>query len=93
MQKNTAAIDVVARFLARRDYSEYELRQRLQQKDYSAEEIDAAMEEAIQRRWLLPPEELATRVARELHAKGKSYRYIANYLTSKKLPQNRYSGQ
>jgi len=86
MKPRYLAIDIIARYLSRRDYSEWELRQRLKEKDYPEEEIAAAIDEAWQRKWLLEPEELSKKISKYLDERGKSYRYIVNHLTNKKLP-------
>jgi SOS response regulatory protein OraA/RecX len=81
-----SALDKIASFLARRDYSSYELEQRLKRAKYDLEEIREALEVARDKRWILPPEELAKKVAKSLHRKGKSTRYISMYLKKLKLP-------
>jgi len=72
--------------IARRDHSELELRRKLANAEYSAEEIEDAIAYARQNRWLAPPEELAKRVAARLDSKRKGHRYIELFLRSKGLP-------
>lgn len=79
------ALDKLADHLARRDHSEAELRSKLA-RHYSPDEIDAAISEAQERRWLLPAEELAAKVAEEWHRKGKGILFINQYLKNKGLP-------
>jgi SOS response regulatory protein OraA/RecX len=85
MPKATA-LDKIATYLGRRDYSSFELEQRLKRDEFKADEIKAALVEATQRRWILPPEELAMKVALALGHKGKSASHIEAYLKKLKLP-------
>lgn len=71
--------------LARRNHSELELRQKLQD-DYPTAEIDAAIEFARESKWLLPADELSERVAGSLGRKRKGHRYISQFLKKKGLP-------
>ena len=74
--------------LAKRDYSEKELRERLERNDkYLQETVEQVIEDAWKNNWLLPPEELAQRVARRLHEKLKGHMYISHYLRQKGLPE------
>lgn len=72
-------------FLARRDHSEKELREKLMQR-FEEAEVEKAIGEVRDRGWLLPPEELAAKVAESLHRKNKSYYYILHFLRKKGLP-------
>ncbi len=72
-------------YLAFRDHSEKELRSKLA-RDYSQEDIDAAISYVISHGWLKPPEELAEKVAGQLDRKLKSHLYISQYLRQKGLP-------
>lgn len=87
MSKKLQAIDIIARYLGIRDYSEWELRQRLREKDYSEEEIEEGIQYAMDHRWMMDPEELSLRVQKNLNEKGKSHQYIKNFLRSKRLPE------
>jgi regulatory protein len=78
-------LDALARLLARRDHSEQELRQKLRRR-YAPEAIEQALYQAHRRKWLADPEVLANRWAETLSRKGKSDRYIQNFLKQKKLP-------
>lgn len=71
--------------LARRDHSEYELREKLNL-TFIPEHVDAAIEFARQNNWLLPPEVLAGKVGDLLHRKNKGINYISHYLKKKGLP-------
>ena len=72
-------------YLARRDHSVKELRQKLST-HFTGEEIDQALEYAKEHNWLLPPDELAEKVANRLHEKLKGRLFIDNYLREKGLP-------
>ncbi len=73
-------------YLARRDHSEMELRQKLRA-NYEDSEISEAIEEAKETGWLPEEGELSKKVARQLDARGKGYLYICNYLRKKGLPR------
>jgi SOS response regulatory protein OraA/RecX len=79
-------LEKLADLIALRTHSEFELQQKLLHKSYSETEVQEALEEARKRKWLEDPRELATRTASQLHAKNKSYAYIAAYLEQKNLP-------
>ncbi len=72
-------------YLARRDHSEKELRDKLS-RFYTNEEISQALAELNERGWILPPEELSAKVSQQLHNKGKGIYYINQYLQKKGLP-------
>ena len=55
------ALDSLTRYLAQRDHSELELRQKLSRR-YSRETIEKVLAEALARKWLCEPTELAERV-------------------------------
>jgi regulatory protein len=71
--------------LARRSFSELELRKKLSQ-DYAEEDVEDAVSRAREAGWLTPPEEAAERVAAELARKRKGHRYINQFLKQKGLP-------
>ncbi len=73
-------------YLARRDHSEMELRQKLM-RNYEADEIQEALDEARESGWIIPAEDMAAKVARQLHGRRKGYFYICNYLRQKGLPK------
>lgn len=79
---STKAMD----YLAIRDHSKSELKNKLSRCGYEAEEIENALNYVEERGWLLPPEELAAKVALQLHRKKKSHFYILQYLKQKQLP-------
>lgn len=70
-------------YLARRGFSEFELRQKLLQ-DYPEDDVNDAVARAREAGWILPPEEMAERVALELGRKRKGHRFINQFLKSKK---------
>lgn len=72
--------------LARRDHSEKELRTKLKQRNFTSVEIDAAISDARDRKWLGPPEEIGGKYADSLHGKNKGIHYINHHLQGKGLP-------
>lgn len=81
-----SAFDQAVVYLAKRDHSEKELKKKLSDKGYTADEILSGIEELQLHRYLSPPEELAERVARQLDQKNKSFLFIKGYLAQKGLP-------
>ena len=79
------AREKIVDFLAMRDHSERELRQKLKRR-YEAAEIDEAMEFARENNLLAPEEVVAERTARALGRKRKGHRFINQYLKHKGLP-------
>lgn len=75
---------------ARRNHSEDEIRQKLRTKFHAEEDIEAAIEDAIQyakkNRWLGDPSDLSQDLADTLHRKNKGAEYINNVLKEKGLP-------
>jgi regulatory protein len=72
-------------YLARRDHSEKELRQKLKER-YSPEEINRAIEYAYENKWIPEGPVLSQKAARTLSDKGKGIRFINQYLKQKGLP-------
>lgn len=72
-------------YLARRDHSEKELREKLS-RTYEAEEVEHAIEYVHSNGWMMPPHELSLKVTESLNRKKKSYFFIINYLRQKGLP-------
>lgn len=76
--------------LARRDHSEDELRQKLQEKfselKGASDLIDEAIDHAKRNNWMGEPSELSRRLADTLHQRNKGIEYINNYLQEKGLP-------
>ena len=76
-------------YVARRDHSEKELRQKLRLR-FSQDEIDQAIEFAKQKKWLASTDEellmFSCKVAEALHRKKKGIVYINHYLKKKGLP-------
>lgn len=80
-----SAKNKVLEYLARRDHSEKELREKLGRK-FSTEEIDEAIESARKSNLLVDPSVLAKRVAEQMARKKKSHTYIQKFLAKKGLP-------
>jgi len=80
-----SALDQITVYLAKRDHSEKELRTKLAKK-FEPQEIEEAILEAKERKWLAAPEDLAERVTNALHRKKKGRLYIQRYLKEKGLP-------
>ena len=72
-------------YLARRDHSEKELREKLG-RNFTPQEIQEAVEYATEHGWMTAPEELSERVALRLHEKYRGHLYICQYLRQKGLP-------
>lgn len=79
------ALNKAADLLARRNHSEKELREKMS-RFFEPEIIDQVIEEAWERHWLLPPEELAETAARSWSRSNKSARYIQEQLKKRGLP-------
>lgn len=77
----TAAMD----FLARRNHSEKELRQKLLRK-YEETEVQKALDYCREQNWLLPPEALSEQTMNALHRRKKGFLFIQRYLRQKGLP-------
>lgn len=73
-------------YLARRDHSVKELKEKLSRR-FTGCAIESALEEAANHKYLTDPKELAECVAKELHQKNKGFYYIQNYLLEKGLPE------
>lgn len=87
MKKKTQvdARSKILEYLAARDHSEKELREKLGRR-YTPEEINDALESARSANLLPEPEVLAKQVAGTLSRKKKSHRYIQEFLKKKGLP-------
>lgn len=83
--KQRSARNRLMDLLARRNYSELEIKQKLGPY-YPELEIQNAIEFARESKWLLPPEELSEQVANSLNRKRKGHRFINQYLRTKGLP-------
>lgn len=81
----SVALNFVMRAVARRDHSETELRNKLQER-FTTRCVDAALQYAHDHRWIPDPQDLANRTAETLRRRGKGRRYIQNYLHKKGLP-------
>ena len=72
--------------LARRDHSELELRQKLREREFSDESIEAALQYAKDFGWLLEPTILAEKFSQSLHKKKRGIQKINQVLRRKGLP-------
>lgn len=79
------ALDSVARWLALRDHSLYELKTKLERR-YDSKVAADALGEAEARGWLVDDEQIAERLAASLSRRGKSQGYIAAQLKKRRLP-------
>jgi SOS response regulatory protein OraA/RecX len=84
-RKKLSALDRVAWYLGRRDHSEKELATKLS-RFCSKDEIEAALVQARERKWLAEPDVLAVKVMERLRRKRKSSSYIRAYLQKLGLP-------
>lgn len=79
------ALNKAADILARRNHSEKELRDKMS-KFFEPQLIDDVIKEAWERRWLLPPDELAQSAAKSWSRSNKSAGYIREQLKRRGLP-------
>jgi SOS response regulatory protein OraA/RecX len=84
--KKKSALDKIVDYLAIRDHSEKEIRNKLSMKDFDPEEIDEGIELAQEQGLLVDPDKLAENVSDQLSRKKKGILYINQYLKSKGLP-------
>lgn len=80
-----SAFDRLVGYLARRDHSIRELRQKLS-KYHEAEEVISALEKAQERGYLVDGNTLAERASAQLLRRGKGPAHIRAYLKKKGLP-------
>ncbi len=85
-----SALKSLIRFLARRPYSEKELKERLLKK-FPPEAAEWALAEAKKRGFMQPAGELAEMFARSLHEKNKGWLYIKSRLRQRGLPCPEYN--
>lgn len=85
-------LNALAGYLAKRDHSELELQQKLSRR-FEKDIVEAALAEAREMKWLLPPEELAEKVKEALGRRNKGSRYIQQYLKKKGLPAVRFDDE
>lgn len=87
MSSKESILNKIADYLARRDHSPKEIQDKLEKKKiFASDEILLALQKAKDAGWFLPEDELAQKVHNYLVRKGKSYRYIQQYLKNKGLP-------
>lgn len=84
-RETLSALNAIAFYLARRDHSVHELRQKMRRR-HSPEAIEAALKEAADRRLLVDNETLARQWAEALGRKKRSRQFIEAYLRKHKLP-------
>ncbi|MFN8846735.1 MAG: regulatory protein RecX [Bdellovibrionales bacterium] len=80
------AYNVMIDLLSRRNHSERELRRKLKEKDFSTEDIQAALDKAHELKWLETPDNLSVQFADQLHRKNKGIHFINSTLAEKGLP-------
>ena len=73
-------------YLARRDHSRRELKQKLSRHAETPEEVDAVITWADEHGYLKAPEQLTETFTRSLHRKLKGHRQIEVWLAAKGLP-------
>ncbi len=79
------ALESLARYLAARDHSATELRNKMKRR-FEPEVVEAAIAFAQDREWLAAPEKLALRATEEFGRRKKSHRYIQGQLRKRGLP-------
>lgn len=84
-KKNRSALSSLSQLLAHRDYSVWEIKQKLSSR-FSSNEIELAIQQAQKYHWLIKEQELSQKIADYLSRKNKGYKYIQNYLAQKHLP-------
>ncbi len=72
-------------YLARRNHSERELRQKLSRR-YEPDEVDKAVDYCREQNWLTKPEVLSEQTMNVLHRRKKGFLFIQRYLRQKGLP-------
>ncbi len=73
------------RMLARKDYSEKEISEKLS-KQFSLAEVQQAIQWAQEQHWLKTPQELSEKITAQLNLKLKGIEWIHQVLESKALP-------
>lgn len=73
------------RMLARKDYSEKELSEKLSNR-FALTEVQAAIQWAQEHHWLKSPQELSEKITQQLNLKLKGIEWIHQVLESKALP-------
>lgn len=79
------ALDSLTRYLALRDHSKFELKNRLGRK-YPPELVDRLLRDAEDSGWLPPEDQIAQRLALTLARRHKSQAYIEGQLRARGLP-------
>lgn len=78
------AYQYAIRLLAMRDYSEYKLRTKLNDKEFETNEIDSAIEKLIEQQYLQEHEYIRVKIKSYLE-KGYGHSYIINKLKQEEL--------
>ncbi len=73
-------------YVAHRDHSEKELRQKMEHQ-CASDIIDEALSWAKMQKWLATPEDLTLKLAEQLHQRGQGIEVINQKLEAKGLPQ------
>ena len=73
-------------YLSLRAHSEHELQCKLL-KHFDPPAVEKALSRARELKWLDPPEELARRLAQELHEKKRGWLFIRRALSKRRLPE------
>lgn len=81
-----SAIDKLMIYLAIRDHSEYELKQKLRKGKYEAQEIAEAIAFAHEHKYILEPAVLSEKTKLRLDKSLKGKKWIQGYLRKKALP-------
>lgn len=84
-RETLSALNAISWYLAKRDHSVHELKQKMRRR-HSPEAIQAALEEARARKLLIDDQVLAEQWAASMKRKKRSNMYIQNYLRKHKLP-------
>ncbi len=84
-RETLSALNAISFYLARRDHSTHELRQKMKRR-HSAEAIENALKEARDRKLLIDDRVLAEQWAAGMSRKKRSARYIDGFLRKHKLP-------
>ncbi len=91
MSSKESILHKIADYLARRDHSPKEILDKLERKKvFTTNEILSGIKKAQDAGWFLPDDELALKVHAHLVRKGKSHKYIEQYLKTKGLPSTAF---
>lgn len=92
MSSKESILHKIADYLARRDHSSKEILEKLERKKiFTREEILEGLQKAQEAGWFLPEDELSEKVHAHLVRKGKSFKFIQQYLKNKGLPSTEFN--